>query len=666
VGLFACATTSNIDRHHAGVIVAETWRVEDSLDLYGISRWGRDYFTANRKGHLAIRPTTTATGYADIKDMVDDLVARGVSAPILLRFPQLISDRVDTLYSSFSRARKAYGYSGRLRAVFPMKVNQEKEVIEEVMRVGNKHDYGIEVGSKAELLAAIALKENPRSLLICNGYKDYEFIELACYASLFRKNVMLVVDKLDEVDLIIRASRATKAKPMIGIRVKLHARGGGKWVESGGERAKFGLTVPGIMHAVEAFSKAKMKSQIKMLHFHVGSQITDIKKVHLSLREAARIYASLVKMKVPLKLIDCGGGLGLDYDGSQSTAPMSVNYDVGEYVNTIVYTLKSICDDAGVPYPDVVTESGRGVAGHHAVLVAEILPKGQLDIDPRDVEVRDSDPLPLHELHESMNEITAKNYIEIYHDALTQREDMMNLFNLGQIDIDSRARAEILFREICRRVIKFLKKSDDLEDLEEEWEGVRKLLAHKYVVNYSLFQSTPDVWGVKQLFPVTPIHRLDEEPTETGTLCDLTCDSDGEVKRFIDMRSIKDVLELHKGDGDSPYYLAFTMLGAYQDVLGNFHNMFGPVNEAFVELGKNGSWKITKIIHGGTARDMLVHMNYDPEALKQRVELLTQNGAAAGASAEQVRSFVASYAQTLAGYTYLKGPSDASREDRRE
>ncbi len=641
--------------------MVESWRVEDSIDLYGISRWGRDYFTANRQGHLAVRPTTTAAGYADIYEIVQELKRRGVGTPVLLRFPQLIRDRVNGLYQAFDKARKAYGYTGRFRAVFPMKVNQEKEVVEEVLAMGKKHDYGMEVGSKPELLAAIALKENPKSLLVCNGFKDYDFIRLACYASLFRKNVVLVIDRLEEVDMVIDAVRETGAKPMLGIRAKLHSRGGGKWVESGGERSKFGLGVPAILDAVERLREAKLLHLVKMLHYHVGSQITDVKKVHVALREAARIYADLVQRKVPLKLIDCGGGLGLDYDGSQSTTPMSVNYDAAEYINTIVYTLKSICDDADVPYPDVVTESGRGVAGYHAMLVAEILPKQTRVIRAEDIDVGDDDPLAVHELNEGLRDLTAKNFIEIYHDALTHREDVMSLFNLGQVNMEQRARAEVLFLEICRRVLKHLRRQEDYrEEYEEELGSLKKLLAHKYVANYSMFQSTPDVWGVKQLFPITPVHRLDEDPAETASLCDLTCDSDGEVKRFIDARDTKEVLELHHPNGE-PYYLGITMLGAYQDVLGNFHNMLGPVNEAFVELGRDGSWEIRKLVPGATAGEMLTHMNYDKKRLLGRVQDLAARGRD-GATQEQADAFVARFERAMHGYTYLKNGIGSSEE----
>jgi arginine decarboxylase len=635
--------------------------VEDSLEHYGINRWGRDYFTVNRKGHLAVRTSSTGVGYADVKEIVDHVLSDGLRTPMLLRFPQLISDRVNTLYASFRRAQKAYGYTGRLRAVFPMKVNQEREVIETVLGLAHKHDYGLEVGSKPELLAAIALKENPRSLLICNGFKDQEFVDLAFHASRYRKNVVVVLDRLDEVDMAIEAARKTEAKPMLGIRVKLYARGTGKWVESGGERAKFGLTVPGILEAVEDLRRAKLLSRVRMLHYHVGSQISDVKKVHLGLREAARIYADLVTAGVPLKLVDCGGGLGLDYDGSQTTSAMSVNYDVAEYVNTIVYTLKSICDDADVPYPDVVTESGRGVAGYHALLVAEVLPKRHVKLDAAEVEVTDDDPLPLHELHEGLRDLTVKNFIEIYHDALTHREDMMSLFNLGQIGMDARARGEVLFREICQRVLKILRRQEDYaEEYEEELTALKKLLAHKYVANYSLFQSTPDVWGIKQLFPITPIHRLNEDPGETATLCDLTCDSDGEVRRFIDVRSVKEVLELHEPNGE-PYYLGFAMVGAYQDVLGNFHNMFGPVNEVFVEVDRKGAWRINKTLPGETAARMLEHMNYDPAGLTANARRLVEEGGT-GTTREQDQAFLKIFDRSMKGYTYLGNDQEAPQQ----
>lgn len=633
--------------------MADLWKIEDSLDLYGISRWGRDYFSANRKGNLIIRPNASTTNYCDVKEIVESLVGQGVHTPILLRFPQLIGDRIDRLYSAFDRARRNYGYKGKLRAVFPMKVNQEKEVVEDILEYGQKYDYGLEVGSKPELLAALALKDNPRSLLICNGFKDYDFIELACLGSFFRKNLIIVVDKLDEVEKIIRAIGRTGARPMIGIRMKLYTKGGGKWVESGGERAKFGLSVPAILEALQQFRKAKLMSLVKMLHFHIGSQITDIKRITNGVREAARLYSEILKLGVPLKYIDVGGGMGLDYDGSQSTASQSVNYDMSEYANTITYTLMSICDDEGVAHPDIITESGRGISGYHSLLVTDVLEKTKLSTDPTEIEVKDSDPLPVHELHEALTDIGPQNYIEEYHDALTNREDLMSLFNLGQIDIETRARGELLFREVCRRALKYIRKEEELEEFEEELADLKKLLGHKYVANYSLFQSTPDVWGVKQLFPVVPIHRLNEEPKDTGTLCDLTCDSDGEVKKFINNRNVKDVLELHANNGDS-YYIAFLLLGAYQDVLGNFHNLFGPPNEAFVEVGRDGDWKITKLVKGEPAQDMLAHMNYEGKDLIGAIERLVaqhQNG-----SGDRVpKEFLRKYRRMLTGSVYLDG-----------
>lgn len=631
--------------------MAELWRVEDSLDLYGINRWGRDYFSANRKGHLVIRPSTTASTYADVKEIVDALRADGIQTPILLRFPQLIGDRIQRQYQAFEKAKRDYGYKGRLRAVFPMKVNQEKEVIEDIFEFGDRYDYGLEVGSKPELLAALAIKSNQRAMLICNGFKDYEFIELACYGSVFRKNVILVIDKLDEVDKIIQAVRATGAKPMIGIRMKLYTRGGGKWAESGGERAKFGLSVPAILEALERLKKAKMLSLVKMVHYHIGSQISDIKKITNGIREAARLYCEIKKLRVPLKFLDVGGGMGIDYDGTQSSSSMSANYDMSEYANAVTYTIKTICDDEGVAHPDIITEAGRAITSYHSMLVTEIVEKAQLTTDPAEISVRENDPLPVIELKESFDTMGTRNYLEEYHDALTHRDDLMSLFNLGQINMETRARGELLFRAICRKALKFMKKEEKAEDIEEELSDVKKILAHKYVTNYSLFQSTPDVWGINHLFPIAPIHRLEEEPKETGTLVDLTCDSDGEVKDFIGYRDTKDVLELHQPNGDA-YHIGFFMLGAYQDVLGNFHNLYGPTNEAFVIINRDGTWKITKIVRGSSSHEMLSHMNWDARELVQHVEKLVL-AARTDVPNNAGKEFLRRYRRTLGAYVYL-------------
>lgn len=625
--------------------------MEDSLDLYGINRWGRDYFSANRKGHVLIRPSTTASGYADVKEIVDALRADGIQTPLLLRFPQLIGDRIQRQYQAFEKARRDYGYKGRLRAVFPMKVNQEKEVIEDIFEFGNRFDYGIEVGSKPELLAAIAIKSNPRAMLICNGFKDYEFIELACYASLFRKNVIVVIDKLDEVEKTIRAVKATGARPIVGIRMKLYTRGGGKWAESGGERAKFGLSAPAILEALEQFRRAKLLSLVKMLHYHIGSQISDIKKITNGIRESARLYCEIRKLRVPLKYLDVGGGMGIDYDGTQSSSSMSANYDMTEYANAVTYTIKTICDDEGVAHPEIITEAGRAITSYHSMLVTEVVEKAQLTADPAEITVRENDPLPVIELKESFDSIGPKTYLGEYHDALTHREDLMSLFNLGQIDVQTRARGELLFRAICRKALKFMKREEKMEDIEEELSDVKKILAHKYVMNYSLFQSTPDVWGINHLFPIAPIHRLGEEPKETATLVDLTCDSDGEVKEFIDYRDTKDVLELHSPNGE-PYLLGFFLLGAYQDVLGNFHNLYGPTNEAFLHINRDGSWKVSKIVRGNTSQEMLSHMNWESKELLQSVEKLVL---ADHASVPQAagKEFLRRFRRTLGAYVYL-------------
>lgn len=644
--------------------MAELWKVEDSLDLYGINRWGRDYFSANRKGQLLIRPSSTAQNFANVKEIVDSLRDQGIQTPLLLRFPQLIADRIQRQYLAFEKARKDYGYKGRLRAVFPMKVNQEKEVIEDIFEAGAEYDYGIEVGSTPELLAAVAMKQNNRSLLICNGFKDYEFIELACLASLWRKNVILVIDKLDEVDMIIEAVGATKARPMIGIRMKLYTRGGGKWAESGGERAKFGLSVPAILEAVERLKKAKMLPLVKMVHYHIGSQISDVKKITNGIREAARLYCELVKLRVPLRYLDVGGGMGVDYDGTQSSSSMSVNYDMTEYANAVTYTIKTICDDEGVAHPEIITEAGRAITAYHSMLVAELIQKSPLSIDPAEIRVRDDDPLPVIELKESFDTIGPRNYLEEYHDAMTHREDLMSLFNLGQIDIETRARGELLFRAVCRKALKFMKREEKQEDIEEELSDVKKILGHKYVMNYSLFQSTPDLWGINQLFPIAPIHRLEEEPKETGTLVDLTCDSDGEVKEFIDYRGTKDVLELHHPNGE-PYYLGFFLLGAYQDVLANTHNLYGPTNEAFVTMARDGEWKVTKIVRGSTSQDMLEHMNWQPRDLMQTVEKLVVDSKEP-AQVAAGKDFLRRFRRALTGYVYLHTGSNGAKRRRAE
>lgn len=633
------------------VALATVWSAEEAQDLYGINRWGRDYFSVNRKGHLVIRPSSTSQNFVDIHDVVTHLSSQGLNTPILLRFPQLIQDRIKMMYDSFGKARKEYGFKGHLRAVFPLKVNQEKEVIESILQYGRPFDYGLEVGSKPELLAGLARKDNPRALLVCNGFKDQDFVDLAFYGSLYHKNVILVIERIDEIDMVIKAFEKTGAKPMIGLRMKLSSRGAGKWVESGGEKAKFGLKVPALMVAVERLKKAKLLRHVRMVHFHIGSQISDIKRITNGMREATRLYAELIKLKVPLKYMDVGGGMAIDYDGSQSTASQSCNYDMNEYAQAITYTIMSICDDEGVPHPDIIAEAGRGIASYHSMVVGRVMERTPVpELEEAVLKPAESDPLPIHELYESLEEIGPRNYIGEYHDALMQRDDLLSLFNLGQINLAQRAKGETLFRQVCERALKYVSKEDDLEEFEEELSDLKRLVGHKWVVNFSLFQSTPDIWGVKQVFPIVPIQRLNEEPNTTGTIIDLTCDSDGEIKKFIDVRHLKDVLDLHEPNGD-PYYLAFLLLGAYQDVLGNSHNLYGPPDEAFITVTRGGKWKVERIVHGWTADHMLASMNWDARELLSGVEHMVEREA--NVSPETASAFLRAYRRTLSGTVYL-------------
>jgi arginine decarboxylase len=586
-----------------------TTAIEQTVETYGIENWGAGYFDVNRKGNLIVRPAEGDPRSADLKEIIEDLAGRGITAPVLLRFPQLVAAQVRKLQRAFSKSIREYEYQGAHMCVYPMKVNQQRSVVEEYLREGSRYDFGLEAGSKAELYAALALEQSPDSLLVLNGFKDEEFIQMGFAGAKAGKRVVIVVEKLSELDHILRiADQSEGDMPIIGMRVKLYSKGSGRWEKSGGEAAKFGLTTTELLEVINRLKEADRIDMLRLLHFHIGSQLTDIKRIKNAMKEAARVYAKVHQMKVPIELLDVGGGMAVDYDGSKTAFDSSANYNSQEFANDVIYTIKQVCDDENVPHPTIIQESGRFLSAYHAILVANVLDEIETvveDISP--IEIDEDDPQVVIELGDLRETITIKNYREYYHDALEHREELFTLFNLGLISLEDRAKGEVLFWDVCEHADRYAQQS---KYVPEEFGDLRRLLCAKYLTNFSVFRSLPDHWALDQLFPIVPIQKLNKPPTEFATLCDITCDSDGVVDKFVDLHDVKQVLELHKLDPDEPYYLAFMLVGAYQEVMGNNHNLFGAPNEAQIHIDEEG-YLIKKVIRGTTVGEAVGRARYE-------------------------------------------------------
>ncbi len=627
--------------------------LEEVIQTYGVENWGAGYFEVNRKGHLAVRPAEGDPRSVDVKELIDDLIdARRLQLPILLRFPQILTNQLKKVQRAFRDASREFSYSGGHFGVFPMKVNPRREVVEEFLREGSKYNFGVECGSKAELYAALSLEQTPKSLLICNGFKDEAFINLALTGVQIGKRVIIVVEKLNELKMIIRRSQETGVRPGIGIRAKLYSKGSGKWASSGGESAKFGLTPSEMLECIRLLREFQMTDLLKLLHFHIGSQITDIKRVKAAMKEAARVYSKIRQMHIDVEFLDIGGGMGVDYDGSKTTFESSVNYTVQEFANDVVYTIKSVCDDENVPEPNLVTESGRVMAAYHAVLVTSIRDEIETFADDQpEVSVDEDDPQVIVELKALYDDINAKNYREYYHDALDHKDELHTQFNLGLISLEDRAKGEVLFWEVCARASKFAKTT---KVQEEEFDDLKKILASKYLCNFSVFRSLPDHWAIDQLFPIMPIHRLNEQPTDYATFVDLTCDSDGHIDKFVDLKDVKEVLELHPFNGD-PYYIAIFLVGAYQEVMGSNHNLFGRPNEAHVIIDTEGRYHLKKIVQGSRIGDMLGAARYDKGQAWESMQRMINARIAGGLlGVDEGDSLMKQYESDINRYTYLE------------
>ncbi len=630
---------------------------EQTIETYGIDNWGADYFGVNRKGNLIVRAPENENFTADVKEIIDDLRKRGVNTPILLRFPQLIFGQIRKLQSAFRKSIKEFEYQGGHLCVFPMKVNSNRAVIEEYLREGSRYNFGLEAGSKAELYAALGLEQAKDSLLVLNGFKDRDFIQLAFAGAAAGKNVVIVIEKLSELDHTLAIAEKLLEEnpeadiPMIGVRVKLYSKGSGKWEKSGGEAAKFGLTTTEILEVIYKLQEAGRIDMFRLLHFHIGSQLTDIKRIKNAMKEAARTYAKIVKMKIPIQYLDVGGGMAVDYDGSRTSFESSANYNAREFANDVIYVIKTVCDDEVVPHPTIIQESGRYLSAYHALLVTNIQDEIETVVESHTpMKVDKDDPQIVHELYDLNETINSKNYREYYHDALENRDELFTMFNLGLISLEAKGKGEVLFWDICERADQFaqLKKY-----VAEEFDELRRLMCAKYLANFSVFRSMPDNWALEQLFPIIPIHKLNKKPAEYATLCDITCDSDGIVDKFVDLHDVKPVLELHKLVKGETYYLAMMLVGAYQEVMGNNHNLFGVPHEAHVFIGEDG-YIIKKVIYGATLGEAVSSVRFDPgqlnDTFRKSVLQRIKEGRLSNNEGSKIIEF---YEDQVESYTYL-------------
>ena len=627
------------------------WTIHDSLELYQLPSWGAGFFSVNDRGSVTVHPLQGADRQIDLLALVQDLRRRGLRTPLLIRFSDILASRIAGLSASFQQAIDHYGYGGRYRGVYPIKVNQQRHVVEEVVRFGAEQRVGLEAGSRPELLVALAALDSPDALLICNGYKDRAYLETALLAQRLGRTPVIVIDRFRELELLIKTAHELGIRPHIGVRARLTARGAGKWIESTGDRSKFGLSPAEIVAAADRLNAEGMLDCLELLHFHIGSQITEIRAHKEALREVSRVYVGLCELGASLKLLDVGGGLGVDYDGSQTSFHSSVNYSVQEYANDVVASIQEACDDAQVPHPDIVSESGRAMVAHHSVLIFDVLGVNELLPGIEPAPVREDDHRVLHDLAEVWHDVSADNVREAYHDALQAREEATSLFSLGYLDLRDRARVEGHFLHCCERILELVRgldyAPDDLASLEQD-------LADTYYGNFSVFQSAPDHWAVKQLFPVMPIHRLHERPTRRGVFADLTCDSDGKIDRFIQPREgDKRVLELHAWNGD-PYFIGVFLVGAYQEILGDLHNLFGDTNAVHVKLEDDGSYAVEHVVEGDDVSDVLRYVQYDPKTLVEKVRRMSEAALRRGQiSLEESALLRKRYEQGLHDYTYL-------------
>jgi arginine decarboxylase len=630
------------------------WDINSAISLYNIDRWGSGYFTINPQGHISVLPTLNPSTPIDLTELVEEAKQRGLNFPMVLRFQDLLRHRVERINLSFAEAISEMGYRSLYRGVFPIKVNQLREVVEEIMDAGKPFHFGIEAGSKPELLAALAIHKDPESLIICNGYKDALFIQNALLGSKLGKKVIMVVEKLEELFQIIQVSQEMGVEPMIGMRVRLSAKGAGKWATSGGENAKFGLSTSDLVAASNTLKENGLAHCLRLVHFHVGSQVPDIGTIKRAAREAARFYAKLAKMGHTMGYLDVGGGLGVDYDGSRTAFESSMNYSLAEYARDIVWNVMDVCDSEKVEHPVLISESGRAIVAHHSVLVVEAF--GSIEKDKTRVKAvpTPNDPKQVSDILELQKTITALNWAETLHDAQQIKEQSQAMFELGLLELESKAKIEQAYWQIAQQVVTFTKEARYIPDEVRELEIS---LGDQYVCNFSVFQSLLDHWALGQLFPVMPIDRLECFPDRNATLVDITCDSDGKMSKFIDLHDVKDTLPLHQLTPGEPYLIGFFLMGAYQDIMGDLHNLFGRVNEAhvFLDEDEDSGWYIEETLEGSTIEDVLRVVQWDQAELMRQMKIQVD----ASIKSDRLKPnegmrLLASYEKALKGYTYLQ------------
>jgi len=627
------------------------WRIEDSAELYNINGWGINYFSINEKGHVVVTPRKNGVE-VDLKELVEELQLRDVSAPMLVRFPDILDSRIEKMASCFKLASEEYLYKAQNFIIYPIKVNQMRPVVEEIVGHGKKFNIGLEAGSKPELHAVIAINTDNDSLIICNGYKDEDYIELALLAQKMGRRIFLVVEKLSELKLIIKIAKQFKIKPNLGIRIKLASSGSGKWEDSGGDVSKFGLTSSELLEALDILEKNRMKDCLHLVHFHIGSQVNKIRRIKIAIREASQFYVQLHQNGYNVGFVDIGGGLGVDYDGTRSSnSESSVNYSIQEYVNDVISTMVDVSDKNNLPHPNIITESGRSLTAHHSVLIFEVLEATSLPVWEDDEEIDPTDHELLKELFSLWNTLNQTRMHETWHDAQQIREEALDRFSLGLLDLQTRAKIERLFWSIAREVQQM---TTGMKHVSEELQTLPKLLSDKYFCNFSLFQSLPDSWAIDQIFPIIPLQRLDEKPDRSATLQDITCDSDGKIDNFISTRNLSYYLPVHSLKPKEPYYIGVFLVGAYQEILGDLHNLFGDTNAVHVSVDDKG-YSIDQIIDGETVAEVLEYVQYNPKKLVRTVETWVTSSVKSGIiTAEEGKEFLSNYRSGLYGYTYLE------------
>ena len=626
------------------------WTIEDSKETYNIKGWGVNFFGVNEKGHVYVSPKKDNV-QVDLKELVDELATAHVSAPMLLRFPDILDTRIQSTAACFEKATKQYDFKGDHYIVFPIKVNQMRPVVEEIISHGAKYNIGLEAGSKPELHAVLAQHMDSDSIVICNGHKDQNYIEMALLAQKMGKRLFLVVEKLPELRIIAETAAKLNVKPFLGIRIKLASSGAGKWQESGGDASKFGLNSSELLTALQLLDEMGLRDCLKLIHFHIGSQITKIRRISTALREAAQYYVQLHNMGFPIEFVDCGGGLGVDYDGTRSSnSESSVNYSIQEYVNDCVYTFTDAANKNGIPHPTLISEGGRSLTAHHSVLILDVLESVSVPQMPEDFQPGENDHQLVHDLTEIWDKLSTRSMLEDWHDAEDIRDEALDLFRHGIIDLKTRAQVESLYWAIGHEVAELAHHQKHLPD---DLRNMDKQMADKYFCNFSLFQSMPDSWGIDQLFPIMPIQRLNERPTRSAQLQDITCDSDGKVAAYVNGGQQTSYLPLHAVKPGEHYYIGVFLVGAYQEILGNMHNLFGDTNAVHISVDENG-YTIDKTIDGETVADVLEYVQYSPKNLVRRLEIWVAKSVKEGKiTSEEGKEFISNYRAGLYGYTYL-------------